>query len=121
VDLDGDGMKETLVYVSGEYYCGSGGCHLLVLKSKDTSYQVVGRTPITRLPIRVLATKTHGWSDIGVWVQGGGIRPGYEALLPFDGASYPRGPTTTPARPVAAGTRGKVIIPSTAQGVLLYR
>ena len=120
VDLDGDQAREAVIYVSGEKWCGSGGCALLVLKSNGASYAVVGRTTITRLPIRLLASKTHGWSDIGVWVEGGGIEPGYEALLPFDGVSYPRNPSTSPGRPVPAGTRGHILIPLTAQGVPLY-
>jgi hypothetical protein len=48
VDLDADSVAEAVVYVSGRGWCGSGGCLLLVLKSKGTSYKVVGRTPITR-------------------------------------------------------------------------
>jgi hypothetical protein len=121
VDLGGDRVRETIVYVSGQNWCGSGGCALLVLKSKGAAYEVVGRTTITRLPIRVLASKTNGWRDIGVWVQGGGIEPGYEAQLSFDGRSYPQNPTTSPARRTRAGTSGKVLIPLKAQGVPLYQ
>ena len=84
VDLDADSVAEAVVYVSGGGWCGSGGCLLLVLKSKGTSYEVVGRTAIERPPIRVLATKTNGWRDIGVWVVGGGVHPGHEAQLSFD-------------------------------------
>ena len=64
VDLDGDRVSEIVVYVSGQDWCGTGGCLLLVLKSKATSYEVVGRTSITRLPIRVLASETNAWRDL---------------------------------------------------------
>jgi hypothetical protein len=121
VDLGGNRVRETVVYVSGQYWCGSGGCTLLVLKSKGTSYEVVGRTSITRLPIRVLAGKTNGWRDIGVRVQGGGIQPGYEAQLSFDGTSYPRNPTIPPAKRIPGRTPGRVLIPSMAHGAPLYR
>ncbi len=52
---------------------------------------------ITRPPIRVLPTVTHGWHDLGVMVAGGGIIPGYEARLRFDGHSYPSNPTVPSA------------------------
>ena len=121
VDLGGDRGRETVVYVSGQDWCGTGGCHLLVLKSNGSSYEIVGRRAATRLPIRVLESKTNGWRDIGVWVQGGGIQPGYEAQLSFDGKSYPQNPTTYPARRTRAGTSGEVLIPLKAQGVPLYQ
>lgn len=119
VDLDMDSVAETVVYVSGRDWCGTGGCPLLVLKPNGTSYEIVGRTLMTRPPIRVLATKTNGWRDIGVWVVGGGIHPGYEAQLSFDGKSYPPNPTTSPAKRATAKAAGKILIPVTAQGVLL--
>jgi hypothetical protein len=121
VDLGGDRVRETVVDVSGQDWCGTGGCHLLVLKSNGSSYEIVGRTAATRLPIRLLESKTNGWRDIGVWVQGGGIRPGYEAQLSFDGTSYPRNPTIPPAKRIPGRTPGRVLIPSMSQGVPLYR
>ena len=73
----------------------------LVLTPEGASYRVVTKIRITRPPIRVLATSSHGWHDIGVWVQGGGIQRGYEAKLQFDGKTYPSNPSSPPALPVA--------------------
>lgn len=113
-------LREVLVYISGRTWCGSGGCPLLVLRPKGSSYAVVGRVTVVRLPIRVLRHSSNGLPDITVWVQGGGIQPGYEAALTFDGVNYPDNPTVPPAHRVKAGTSGIVLLPRQVRGQLLY-
>lgn len=99
----------TFVLFSGPEYCGSGGCTLLILSDGGAAgYAVLGKTTITRAPIRVLSTSTNGRPDIGVQVAGGGVEP-HEALLAFDGAEYPSNPTVAPARRVD-GAQGQVVI-----------
>ncbi len=129
VDLKGDGAREAIVYVMDDehqwfqhHWCGSGGCTMLVLAPTGSSYKIVGRVTITRPPIRVLVTKSHGWHDIGVWVQGGGIQPGYEAKLSFNGKTYPSNPSVPPARRLTKDAAGETVIPLTAfeQGKPLY-
>lgn len=102
-DLDGDGRKEALVYVSGQTMCGSGGCSLFILAPRGRSWRLVTKTTITWPPIRLLPTRRHGWRDLGVRVRGGGILPGYEAVLSFDGRKYRSNPGTTPDRSKAGG------------------
>lgn len=119
VDLKGDGTKEVIVYVSGRGWCGSGGCIMLILAPEGTSCRVVTRTTITRLPIRVLNTKSNGWRDISVVVAGGGT-PGYEAILPFDGKTYPSNPSVLPARRSMEKVPGETVIPVTADEQPLY-
>src|ERR1041385_8331670 len=34
VDLNGDGKPEAVVYLSGRLWCGSGGCHTLILERR---------------------------------------------------------------------------------------
>jgi hypothetical protein len=120
-DLKDDGTREVIAYVSGRAWCGSGGCRMLILAPEGSSYKVVTETTITRPPIRVLATKSNGWHDIGLWVQGGGIQPGYEAELSFDGKSYPRNPSAPPARRLAEKAAGEIVIPPKAEGNPLYQ
>lgn len=120
VDLKNDGTQEFIVYVTGQKWCGSGGCRMLVLAPKGASFKVVGETTVTHLPIRELATKSNGWHDIGVWVQGGGIQPGYEAELPFAGDKYPSNPSIPPARRLEGNVVGEVVVPTTAVGKPLY-
>ena len=119
-DLNGDGRDEPLVYLEGRNWCGSGGCNLLILADTGRSYTVVGDSTIVQLPIRILTTTSNGWRDIAVWVQGGGIQPGYEARLPFDGRRYPRNPSVKPSRRAGRNAPGEVIVPKGAEGQPLY-
>jgi hypothetical protein len=72
----------------------------MVLEHAGAGYRVRGDISISRPPIAVLPTRTHGWRDISVFVAGGGILPGYSAVLPFDGEQYPENPSVPPARPL---------------------
>ncbi len=120
VDLKDDGKKEVIVYITGRWWCGSGGCRTLVLARAASSYRVVSNILVTRPPIFVLAGKSHGWHDIGVWVQGGGIRPGYEAELRFDGKTYPMSPANPPAVRLTGHVAGEVVISPSEEGIPLY-
>lgn len=120
VDLKDDGSQEAIVYVTGRTWCGSGGCRMLVIAPSGSSYSVIAETTITRLPIRELATKSNGWHDIGVWVEGGGIHPGYEAKLSFDGHTYPRNPSVPPSLPIRGTPVGEVVLPKAAEAMPLY-
>jgi hypothetical protein len=123
VDLKDDGTQQVIVYFpeTKERPCGSGGCSTLILTPKGSSYVQVTSITIARLPIRVLASKSKGWHDITVRVQGGGIVQAYEAKLSFDGRSYPTNPTVPPAQRLTAETAGAVAVPIKAEGKPLYR
>jgi hypothetical protein len=121
VDLRDDGKNEVLVYLSSNGWCGTGGCTMLILAPEGSSYTLVTRTTITRLPIRVLVTKSNGWHDISVVVAGGGIQPGYEADLSFDGKTYPSNPSVPPARRLKGTVQGKIVMPVTAKDIPLYQ
>jgi hypothetical protein len=110
---------DIVVYVSGQGWCGSGGCTMLILEPTESSFKVLGKVTIVQLPIRLLLSMHDGHPDIGVRVQGGGIQPGYEAVLSFNGESYPNNPSMPPARKVSS-VRGEVIIASTENSVPLY-
>jgi hypothetical protein len=114
VDLNDDGKKEVIVHVISQSVCGTGGCPTLVLAPQLSSFRVVSRISITRPPIRVLNTKSHGWHDLAVWVAGGGIQPGYEAALRFDGESYATNPTVPPAHRLSPQSAGRVVISDNA-------
>src|SRR6185312_637047 len=98
----GGNAEENIVYVSGQGWCGSGGCTMLILEPAGSSFKVLSKVTIVQLPIRLLPSVSHAHPDIGVIVSGGGIMPGYEAVLSFDGESYPRNPSLPPARKAAA-------------------
>lgn len=121
VDAAGAGGDETVVYLMGDPWCGSSGCTLLVLARTAGSYRVIGRTTAVKLPIRALATESHGRRDLGVLVQGGGVVKGYEAELRFDGSQYPPNATVPPAKAIRGGNRGAILIPANPTAVGLYQ
>ena len=119
VDLDADGKSEVIVYVAGRWFCGSGGCRLLLLRTENGSFAEITRMTLARLPVVVLATSTNGWRDISMRLQGGGILPGYWVKLSFDGSTYPSNPSTGGSRleePIEGDT-----LPLAESGALLYQ
>ena len=99
-DLNGDRKPEAIVRLISNGWCGSGGCNTIVLTQFGDSWKILTSIAITRPSIRVLDRTSHGWRGLGVWVRGGGIQPGYEAELRFDGSTYPSNPSVAPARPL---------------------
>ena len=110
-DLDSDGRPECIVHVAGPMVCGTGGCNTLVLAGDDAGLEVVSSISVTRPPVVVAETTTNGWRDLVVRVSGGGILPGYDARLGFDGSTYPTNPTVEPAERLEQQVQGKVAIP----------
>ncbi len=110
VDLNDDGKKEVVIHVVSQSLCGTGGCPTLILAPHQSSFTIVSRISITRPPIRLLNTKSHGWHDLAVRVAGGGIQPGYEAALPFDGKSYATNPSVPPAYRLRPDGVGRTLI-----------
>ncbi len=95
-DLDGDGTPEVLAYIGGPYWCGTGGCPLVVAKRDGDNLTQVLKTSVTQLPIGVLDSSTNGWRDLWVTTAGGGQLTGRRKLM-YDGESYPTNPTAPPA------------------------
>lgn len=108
VDLDGRGPPEALVYLRGMDWCGSGGCTLLVLRERNGSWMRVSRITATRLPVRVLDRRRHGWHSLQVHVGGGGIASA-DVVLDFDGRRYPGNPTVVARTSTDAGA-GRTLI-----------
>jgi hypothetical protein len=121
VDLRDDGVKEVVVYLSGGGWCGSGGCTTLILAPESSSFRVITKITVTKLPIRVLTTESNDWHDIGVKARISGTEPTCEAKLSFDGKTYPSNPTVPSAQRLAGKVSGKSVIPVAAQGTALYQ
>jgi hypothetical protein len=92
-DLNADGVDEIILRATDPSWCGSGGCTLFILAHERSSFRIITRTTITKLPIRLLASSTNGWRDLSVVVQGGGIMEAQVMKLSFDGNSYPSNPS----------------------------
>lgn len=95
VDLNGDGVPEIFVYLTGPLLCGTGGCSGLILERGNGGYTVKSRFSLVKTPVFVSETKTNGWKDIIMYVAGGGIEASYR-VLKFDGKTYPLNPSIQP-------------------------
>ncbi|MBS7670429.1 hypothetical protein [Croceicoccus gelatinilyticus] len=107
-DLNGDGEDEAIVYLGGPYFCGTGGCNLLVLTPAGPMWRKVGDVSVSRTPVSVLETSTSGWRDLTVAVSGGGGSSG-TMILKFDGENYPSNASTAPEAP--ADAKGEELLP----------
>jgi len=95
IDLSGDGKPEALVYLSGSYTCGTGGCRMLVLEQSGQRYQLVSKMTLVNAPVIVSSERSAGWNDLVLEVSGGGAVKHY-AQMKFDGNTYPVNPSTAP-------------------------
>ncbi len=93
---------------------------MLVLNQEGSSYKVITRIPGVRLPIRVLEAKSHGWHDLSVWIQGGGILRGYEEVVKFNGATYSKESSEAAEERPVEKMKGKVILSTKDREVPLY-
>ena len=116
------GSDLVAAYLMGPFWCGTGGCNLLVLRPAEgeETYAIIGEISIVQTPVRALSTRNNGLPDLGVQVSGGGVEEGYEALLAFDGLAYPENPSAPPARPIERA-QGTVIIAEEDRGEPLFQ
>lgn len=113
VDLNGDGQVEWVVHTAGPAVCGSGGCDTLIFTPDGRGgYRLMTTITVSRPPVIAADSRTSGWRDIAVRVRGGGIVPGYDAILRFDANldSYPTNPTVAPAERMDESLGREVLI-----------
>ena len=109
------GHRDFIVYVRGPGVCGTSGCAAYIFEKLNTpataqpEYRLLTKILPARLPIRVLPTMHNRARDIGVAVEGGGIRIGYTGALVFDGISYANNPTLARVHHVKA-TDGRIVL-----------
>jgi hypothetical protein len=108
-DLNGDRRPEAIVYLMSGTLCGTGGCVLLVLTPQGASWRQVGRLTVVNPPVRLLATRSHGWRDLGVHVAGGGARARHVRVT-FSGRAYASNPSMLPTHRVGRPTPNRTLI-----------
>ncbi len=101
LDLDGDGIEDGLVLLTGSDWCGSGGCTLLVFHGDAEQYRLVSEISMVNGPVVVAPARSNGWRDILV------PDPSEDRTiaLRFNGASYPG----ESAGPAAASIEGDTV------------
>jgi hypothetical protein len=108
-----NGRRQVLVYMTGEAWCGSGGCTLLILEQHGASFRELGHTPTVRLPIRELTTSSNGRLDLGVWEAD--AVSAYEQAVRFNGWRYRRDDM-----PLRGKHEGRLLIDKDNKGEPLY-
>jgi hypothetical protein len=86
-DLNNDGKKEVFVALISPYFCGSGGCTLLILNPDFTLHSRM--TVVNDFPIHASSKSTKGWRDLIIKSRG-------THLLKYNGKKYPSNPSTQP-------------------------
>lgn len=97
-DLNADGAEEAVVYLAGPYFCGTGGCSLLILTQAGPMWSKAGYVSTSRTPVTVLDSQSSGWNDLTVHIAGGG-GPSGTVVLKYDGKAYPGNASIEPAAP----------------------
>lgn len=83
-DLNNDGKKEIFVYLNSPYFCGTGGCTVLLLSPKG---ELITKFTVTRPPIFIEPRFRNGWKILTVKSEGE-----WKELI-FKAGSYPANPT----------------------------
>lgn len=87
VDLNGDGIKDAIVYFTQQQYCGSGGCIMEIYRGTKTGFEFLSGTLRVSRPILILAASAHGWRSLAIRLREGG-----SGVLNFNGRRYPPSP-----------------------------
>jgi hypothetical protein len=86
-DLNGDGNDEVFVYLMGPFFCGSGGCNLLLFSRGFDGYSLLANIAISEPPVIVADTRSEGYADF--WrLQSGGGAPAEYVMHRFEGGKY---------------------------------
>lgn len=100
-----------VAWLYGRQFCGTGGCNLLVWDASGGTLREIGDVPISWGPVRLLGERHNGRPVFGSWTQGGGIQPGYERAVRFDGSLYPKSMGNEADIRMPAGVPGVLLIP----------
>ena len=104
-DLNGDGRNDAIVLLLGGFWCGSGGCNMIVLRGTKEGFTVVSGSTITNEPIRISPEKVQGWRTLIVFSKGKG-----DVLMRFNGTRYPLNPSTQPKATPAQVNAAQVVM-----------
>lgn len=83
-DLNNDAKKEVFVYLNSTYFCGSGGCTILLLSDE---LKLITKFTVTNPPIFVQPSETKEWKTLFIKSEGEWKE------LSFEEGTYPSNPT----------------------------
>ncbi len=105
IDLNNDGKKEIFINFPTRYFCGSGGCTLLLLNS---DLEIISKFTVTQTPLYAVDEMENGYKKL--YVESGGE---WKELL-FDGKKYPSNPTMAKKSSKEPGETAEVIFADNA-------
>lgn len=115
--LPGTGLL--LAYMQDQQYCGTGGCGILILKPQGRSFQIFDVIGGCWPPFTMLPQRHHGMPDIGIWIQGGSVLPGYQTSVSFNGKRYAYTQGFPPTHRIRRGA-GRILIREEIPKLRLY-
>ncbi|MFW1973367.1 hypothetical protein [Acinetobacter bereziniae] len=93
-DLNQDGVEDAIVLLSGQDWCGSGGCTMLVFKGgANQQFEFLSKTTLVDTPVYVTSYMHNGWKQLFVYTHQHG-----QVMLKFDGKEYPLNPSLLPVQ-----------------------
>lgn len=101
VDLNGDGKDEYFVNFMTSYFCGTGGCSVVLL---DHESKVITNFTVMDNPIYAENDKTNGWKIILV------RNKGELKVLKYENGKYPSNPSVLPKAPFDAPSGSAIIM-----------
>lgn len=115
IDLDGDSRREGIVMMKNphQFWCGIYGCRMAVFRAHNDGFAFMSEISPVRGPLTVSETRTNGWRDLLVMIDG---RTGWDrkqVAVQFDGTTYPAQPAFLPAMVASNMT-------SAGQGVRIF-
>lgn len=91
-DLNHDGIQDSIVFLSGSNWCGTGGCTMLVFEGlPESQYRLLSVSTVADTPVYLLDSQTFNWSDIAVHSIGRGLVKMQRSV-----GGYPRNPSLQP-------------------------
>lgn len=108
-----------LVYMQDQRFCGTSGCGILILKPTGRSFREVDEIGGCWPPFTMLPRRHKGMPDIGIWIQGGGVLPGYQTSVSFNGKRYAYTQGFPPTHRIPRGS-GRVLIHDEIPRIPLY-
>ncbi|TQV72961.1 hypothetical protein FLL45_15980 [Aliikangiella marina] len=82
-DLNGDGLQDAIVYLSGNEDCTDAGCKLLVLQGEKSGFKFVSETHFVIAPIKLSPEQNQSWRNLVVNTKKIG-----SVVLKFNGREY---------------------------------
>jgi hypothetical protein len=83
-DLNGDSKKEIFIGLTGPYFCGSGGCSIMLL---DNQGNEITNFTVSDYPVVIDNNKSKEWKDLFI------LSGGKYHTMKFDGKKYPSNPS----------------------------